>query len=123
MRVLVVDDYAVLRRFVREQLKRLGVTETDEAASGGEALAKLAQKTFDLVMVDWNMEPMSGPQLITEIRCRSNVPDMPVLLMTGDVTSIDRKQAERMGLNDVVIKSQKLDGLRDALQRIGFTVQ
>ncbi len=123
MRVLVVDDYAVLRRFVRDQLRRLGLTDSHEAGSGSEALSKLSTQPFDLVLVDWNMEPMSGPQLITEMRCRMNLPNIQIMLITGDIASVDPGQAQRMGVTEIVQKSQKLEVLRGALERLGVPLQ
>ena len=120
MRVLVVDDYQVLRRFIREQLRRLGVEETEEAASGPEALKKMRAIAFDLVMVDWNMEPMSGLQLVTQMRCSADFSNIPVLFMTGDLTTVNRQQAGTLASGDIIVKSQKLDALRNALMRIGF---
>jgi two-component system chemotaxis response regulator CheY len=67
MSVLVVDDYSTMRRIVRSLLQQIGITKIAEAGDGSAALGKLREETFDLVISDWNMDPMTGLQLIEAV--------------------------------------------------------
>ena len=68
MNVLIVDDYKTMLRIIRNLLKQLGFENVEEATDGGMALAKLREKPYGLVISDWNMEPMTGLQLLKEVR-------------------------------------------------------
>src|SRR3546814_18142436 len=68
MPILIVDDYKTMLRIIRNLLKQLGFNNVDEATDGSAALQKLRDKEYSLVISDWNMEPMSGMQLLTEVR-------------------------------------------------------
>ncbi len=74
MPILVVDDYQTMVRIIRNLLKQLGFEDVDDACDGTTALAKLKQKKYGLVISDWNMEPMTGYELLREVRaiaCRA----------------------------------------------------
>ena len=62
MKILVVDDYATMRRIVRNLLSQIGHLDVEEAGDGIVALQKLRETQFGLVISDWNMEPMTGLQ-------------------------------------------------------------
>ncbi len=66
MPVLVVDDYATMIRIMRNLLKQLGFEQVDDANDGPAALAKLRARKYGLVISDWNMEPMTGYDLLQE---------------------------------------------------------
>jgi response regulator receiver domain-containing protein len=67
MNVMVVDDYGTMRRILRSLLSQIGFKNIDEAADGGTGLSKLRDKPFGLVISDWNMDPMTGLQLLQEV--------------------------------------------------------
>src|ERR1044071_5282265 len=68
MPVLVVDDYNTMIRIIRNLLKQLGFEDVDDASDGSAALAKMREKKYGLVISDWNMEPMTGYELLKEVR-------------------------------------------------------
>ena len=70
MPVLVVDDYNTMIRIIRNLLKQLGFEDIDDATDGTAALAKMRDKRYGLVISDWNMEPMTGYELLKEVRGR-----------------------------------------------------
>ncbi len=72
MSILIVDDYKTMLRIVRNLLKQLGFDNVDEATDGSEALSRLRGKAYGLVSSDWNMEPMTGYQLLKEVRTTPN---------------------------------------------------
>ncbi len=66
MPILVVDDYQTMVRIIRNLLKQLGFENVDDAADGTSAIAKMRDKRYGLVISDWNMEPMSGFELLQQ---------------------------------------------------------
>ena len=83
MPVLVVDDYKTMLRIIRNLLNQLDFTNVFEATDGGSALTKLREKKFGLVISDWNMEPMTGLQLLREVRADENLKDTPFIMVTA----------------------------------------
>lgn len=68
MSVLVVDDYKTMIRIIRNLLKQIGFEDVDEASDGTEALSKMKERKYGLVISDWNMEPMTGYELLKEVQ-------------------------------------------------------
>ena len=68
MPVLIVDDYKTMLRIIRNLLKQIGFNNVDEATDGKAALEKMQQRKYGLVISDWNMEPMTGLELLKEVR-------------------------------------------------------
>jgi two-component system chemotaxis response regulator CheY len=68
MNVLVVDDFATIRRILRHILKQIGFMNISEAEDGKIALTELKNKKFDLVLCDWNMPEMSDLDLLNKVR-------------------------------------------------------
>jgi two-component system chemotaxis response regulator CheY len=89
MKILVVDDYATMRRIVRNLLTQIGFNDIEEAGDGVTALAKLRESKFGLVISDWNMEPMTGLQLLKEIRADNKLNATYVGQKPGQAQDID----------------------------------
>src|SRR3982751_3103312 len=68
MPILVVDDYNTMIRIIRNLLRQLGFTDIDDAPDGSIALSKMHIKPYSLVISDWNMEPMTGYELLKQVR-------------------------------------------------------
>src|SRR5690242_1774803 len=101
-RVLVVDDDQLVRKSLQRVLHGLNY-ETEVAADGHEALAKLALDV-DLVMLDASMPSMDGFQLTRRIRESSQYGDLPIIMVTGLGSSLDRMRAVEAGVSDFVLK-------------------
>jgi two-component system chemotaxis response regulator CheY len=84
--ILVVDDSAAVRGIIRKFLTQLRYKNVDEASDGSIALAKISVKHFDLVISDWNMEPMSGQALLEQVRANEKYQHLPFIMMTADST-------------------------------------
>src|SRR5690606_21028023 len=84
MNVLIVDDYKTMLRIIRNLLKQLGFNNVDEATDGSAALQKLRDKEYGLVISDWNMEPMTGIQLLREVRADAKLKGMPFIMITAE---------------------------------------
>ena len=87
MQILIVDDYKTMLRIVRNLLKQLGFDNVDEAADGSEALSKLRGRPYGLVISDWNMEPMTGYQLLKEVRSDTKLAETPFIMVTAESKS------------------------------------
>jgi len=107
-RVLLVDDNAVNRQVVRLFLASMGPSIV-EATNGQEALERLAEQPFDLVLLDVHMPVMDGRETIRRIRASGQAwSNIPVIALTADAMSGDRERYIGMGMNDYI--SKPIDG-------------
>ncbi len=104
MSVLVVDDYKTMLRIIRNLLKQLGFNNVDEASDGGSALQKLRQKDFGLVISDWNMEPMTGLQLLKEVRSDDKLKSLPFIMVTAESKTENVVAAKEAGVSNYIVK-------------------
>ena len=104
MPVLVVDDYKTMIRIIRNLLKQLGFTDVDDAADGTEALGKLNQKRYGLVISDWNMEPMTGYELLKEVRADDSLNRTPFIMVTAESKTENVIAAKKAGVNNYIVK-------------------
>jgi len=103
MKVLVVDDYSTMRRIIRNQLTQLGYTDIDEAADGAEALRKLREVHYGLVISDWNMEPMTGYDLLRQVRADEKLKETPFIIVTAEAAD-NLVAARSAGADNTIIK-------------------
>jgi len=82
--ILLVDDSGATRSIVRTLLAKIGYTDIDEASDGAAALTKINGKHYDLVISDWNMEPMNGQMLLERVRASKKFADLPFIMMTAE---------------------------------------
>lgn len=104
MNVLIVDDYKTMLRIIRNLLKQLGFNNVDEATDGSAALQKLRDKEYGLVISDWNMEPMTGIQLLREVRADSKLKGMPFIMITAESKTENVIAAKEAGVNNYIVK-------------------
>ncbi len=104
MPILVVDDYKTMLRIIRNLLKQLGFNNVDEATDGSVALQKLRDKKYGLVISDWNMEPMSGLELLKEVRADQRLRELPFIMVTAESKSENVVAAKSAGVSNYIIK-------------------
>ncbi|QIT55665.1 response regulator [Aquisalimonas sp. 2447] len=109
-RVLVVDDAQTVRLYHRELLEQDGF-QVEEAVNGLEALERLADTPYDLLLVDVNMPRMDGYTLVRRVREDSSDPGVPVIMVTTEGAATDREQALRAGANLHVVKPVQPEAL------------
>lgn len=102
--VLVVDDYQTMIRIIRNLLKQLGFENVDEAADGAEALGKMRMKKYGLVISDWNMEPMTGYELLREVRADELLKPTPFIMVTAESKTENVIAAKKAGVNNYIVK-------------------
>ncbi|WP_374377193.1 response regulator [Dongia sp.] len=104
MQVLIVDDYKTMLRIIRNLLKQLGFNNVDEATDGSMALQKLRDKDYGMVISDWNMEPMTGIQLLREVRADARLKNMPFIMITAESKTENVIAAKEAGVNNYIVK-------------------
>ncbi len=104
MPILIVDDYKTMLKIIRNLLKQLGFSNVEEAMDGSAALQKIRGKNYGLVISDWNMEPMSGLELLKEVRLDSKLKDVPFIMITAESKSKNVIAAKEAGVNGYIVK-------------------
>jgi len=104
MPVLVVDDYKTMIRIIRNLLKQLGFSDIDDAADGTEALEKMRARSYGLVISDWNMEPMTGYELLKEVRSDEALMRTPFIMVTAESKTENVIAAKKAGVNNYIVK-------------------
>ena len=104
MNVLIVDDYKTMLRIIRNLLKQIGFDNVEEATDGSAALEKLRDRDFSLIISDWNMEPMSGLQLLKEVRADMKLKELPFIMVTAESKSENVIAAKEAGVSNYIVK-------------------
>lgn len=104
MSVLIVDDYKTMLRIVRNLLKQLGFENVDEAMDGSSALEKIKAKNYGLVISDWNMEPMTGLDLLKQVRGGDQNPKVPFIMITAESKTENVVAAKQAGVDNYIVK-------------------
>ena len=118
MQILIVDDYKTMLRIIRNLLKQLGFNNVDDAMDGSAALQKLRDKEFDLVISDWNMEPMSGLQLLKEVRADVKLKEVPFIMITAESKSENVIAAKEAGVSNYIVKPFNAATLKGKLSSV-----
>ena len=104
MPVLVVDDHATMVRIIRNLLKQIGFADVDDANDGSTALAKMHEKRYGLVISDWNMEPMTGYDLLCKMRADPGLQQTPFIMVTAESKTENVIAARKAGANNYIVK-------------------
>lgn len=118
MKVLVVDDYKTMRRIVRNILRQLNFNNVDEAIDGTEALEKLRNDDFKLVISDWNMEPMTGIELLKVVRADEKLKALPFVMITAEGKIENVRIAMEAGVSNYIVKPFNADTLKKKLTSV-----
>ena len=118
MSVLVVDDYKTMIRIVRSLLQQLGFSDIDDAVDGVTALSMMKQKNYGLVLSDWNMQPMSGLELLKAVRADERTRTLPFIMVTAETKTENVVAARQAGVNNYVIQPFTLAVLKQKLTAV-----
>jgi two-component system chemotaxis response regulator CheY len=118
MPILVVDDYSTMIRIIRNLLKQLGFENVDEASDGSAALAKLQTKRYGLVISDWNMEPMTGYDLLKEVRASPEFSKTPFIMITAESKTENVIAAKKAGVNNYIVKPFNAATLKTKMEAV-----
>lgn len=118
MNILIVDDYKTMLRIIRNLLNEIGFKNIDEASDGVTALESLRNKKYDLVISDWNMEPMTGLDLLKEVRSDTSLKAMPFIMVTAEAKTENVVAAKKAGVNNYIVKPFNAATLRSKLSAV-----
>ena len=118
MTVLIVDDYKTMLRIIRNLLKQIGFNNVEEASDGSEALSKLRMKNFGLVISDWNMEPMTGLQLLQEVRADTKLKTIPFIMITAESKTENVVAAKQAGVSNYIVKPFNAETLQGKIEKV-----
>ncbi len=118
MAVLVVDDYSTMRRIIKNLLNQIGVQNVDEADNGASAYDKMRAKKFGLVISDWNMEPMSGLELLKLVRADAGLKDTPFIMVTAESKTENVIAAKQAGVSNYIVKPFNAETLKTKISSV-----
>lgn len=122
MPVLVVDDFPTMRKIIRNLLEQLGFNNITEAENGADALRKMrdagARQHFGLIISDWNMEPMTGLQLLQEVRADTHLKGTPFIMVTAESKKENIIAAKEAGVNNYIVKPFNAITLKSKIEAV-----
>jgi two-component system chemotaxis response regulator CheY len=118
MPILVVDDYATMLRIIRNLLRQIGFENVDDAMDGTQALDMLSRKTYGLVISDWNMEPMTGYELLKVVRARNDTARLPFIMVTAESKTENVIAAKKAGVNNYIVKPFNAETLKGKINTV-----
>lgn len=118
MKVLVVDDFATMRRIVKNVLRQLGFENITEADDGETAVRKLESERIDFIVSDWNMPKMSGLELLKWVRAHDEFKDLPFLMVTAEAQKENVLEAVKAKVSNYIVKPFTADTLAEKIDKI-----
>jgi two-component system chemotaxis response regulator CheY len=118
IKVLVVDDFATMRRIVKGVLKQLGFSEIIEAEDGDVALKELKKENVGLIVSDWNMPNMTGLDLLKAVKEDTKLKDIPFLMVTAEGQKENVVQAVQAGVSNYIVKPFTPETFSEKLEKI-----
>lgn len=118
MKILIVDDFSTMRRIIKNLLRDLGFTNTQEADDGSTALPMLKSAQFDFLVTDWNMPGMTGIDLLKAVRADDKLQSLPVLMVTAEAKREQIIEAAQAGVNGYVVKPFTAQALKEKIEKI-----
>ena len=118
MSVLVVDDYSTMIRIIRNLLRQIGFADVDDANNGAAALDKMRAKRYGLVISDWNMEPMTGYDLLQQVRSDPGLGNTPFIMVTAESKTENVIAAKKAGVNNYIVKPFNAQTLKAKIEAV-----
>jgi two-component system chemotaxis response regulator CheY len=118
MPVLIVDDYNTMVRIIRNLLRQLGFEHIDDASDGSSALAKMQERKYGLVISDWNMEPMTGYDLLQQVRANPELSETPFIMVTAESKTENVVAAKKAGVSNYIVKPFNAQTLKSKIDSV-----
>ncbi len=118
MKILIVDDFATMRRIVKNILKQIGFSNIIEADDGSTALEILKSDKIDLVLCDWNMPKVSGLDMLKQMKADSELKDTPFLMITAEAQKQNIVEAVQAGVSNYIVKPFTADTISEKLKKV-----
>lgn len=116
--ILIVDDYKTMLRIIRSLLNQIGFNNVDDAPDGSSALARLKEKKYELVISDWNMEPMTGLELLKNVRSDEALKTIPFIMVTAESKTENVIAAKQAGVSNYIVKPFNAETLKAKLASV-----
>ncbi len=120
MNVLIVDDHKTMLRIIRNLLAQLNLNNVDEAYDGQDALRRLTQKKYDLILSDWNMMPMTGLELLQYVRTDATYghKHAPFIMITAEARPENVAEAVKAGVDNYIVKPFNAETLESKIKNV-----
>ena len=118
IKILVVDDFATMRKIIKNILTQLGFKDIIEADDGTTALELLKKQKVDLIISDWNMPKMPGIELLKAVRSDENLKDIKFIMVTAEAQKENVVEAIKHGVNQYVVKPFTPEILKEKLEKV-----
>lgn len=118
MPILVVDDYQTMVKIIRNLLKQVGFENVDEASDGTQALQKMRETSYALVISDWNMAPMTGFELLQTMRADPALAATPMIMVTAESKTDNVVAARKAGVSGYIVKPFNAATLRAKIEAV-----
>ena len=118
MRILVVDDFATMRKVIKNLLRQIGYQNVTEAEDGVVALKELRSQKIDFVISDWNMPNMTGIELLRAVRADSELSSLPFLMVTAESLKENVVEAVKAGVSNYIVKPFTAEILNEKIEKI-----
>jgi two-component system chemotaxis response regulator CheY len=118
MKIMIVDDYSTMLRILRNLLRQLEFNNVEEANNGGDALQKLREGPFNLIISDWNMQPMTGLELLKEVRADAKLKHIPFIMVTAESKTDNVIAAKQAGVSNYIVKPFNAETLKTKMASV-----
>ena len=118
MKIMIVDDYSTMLRIIRNLLRQLDFVNVDEANNGSDALQKLKESPFNLIISDWNMEPMTGLDLRKAVRADAKLKHIPFIMITAESKTENVVLAKQAGVSNYIVKPFNAETLKTKMASV-----
>jgi len=118
MKILVVDDFATMRRIIKNVLKQIGFTNVSEADDGTTGLDMMKKEEFDLILCDWNMPQMTGLELLKIVKADDKLKGIPFVMVTAEAQKENILDAVKSGVNNYIVKPFTAETVKEKLKII-----
>ncbi|HKM16423.1 MAG TPA: chemotaxis response regulator CheY [Marinospirillum sp.] len=123
MKILIVDDFATMRRIIKNLLRDLGFNNTYEADDGLTAIPMLNTGNYDFLVTDWNMPGMTGFDLLKHVRADPDLKNLPILMVTAESKREQIVAAAQAGVNGYIVKPFTAAVLKEKIEKIFERIQ
>lgn len=117
MKVLVVDDFATMRKIIKNVLKQINIEDVLEAESGKHALSVLKNDAVDLIISDWIMPEMTGIEFLKACKGDDAYKGIPFIMVTAEAQKDNIMEAIKSGVDNYIVKPFTPDKLKDAIDK------
>jgi len=118
LRILVVDDFATMRRIIKNILKQLGFNNIEEADDGNSAWERLNRGDIDFIVSDWNMPNMTGIELLRKVRNSEEFAGLPFLMVTAEAQQENIIEAVQAKVSNYIVKPFTAETMMQKIEKI-----